>query len=319
MNENESVMAANATPAPQTLPKVTFKISASAIKKNAPPPPPPAAATPAAPSSTMVRVASSLKVKLSTVKSSNSLDGKALASTTASGTDAHGNELFCHCLQPDDGTKPFIACDRCGDWYHFDCVDLKGLNTVKIDYWLCGACEAIADEKETRQAEFALAKAKAAFDAQQATVKIVPPTVPVAAAPPQAADAADVSGGSRAKRRRLASRRSLTEASSEEEGEDNDLKNGQNGNDEGSIESTASLLETPMSFEEKRNVRTAIYNLPSEYLLKLLKRLRKKCKQSIRLHQGGEITIDFELLDNVTLRQLEAQLGLGQSKKDYFY
>jgi hypothetical protein len=31
-------------------------------------------------------------------------------------------EIYCVCRTADDGTRPMINCDKCEDWFHFDCV-----------------------------------------------------------------------------------------------------------------------------------------------------------------------------------------------------
>ncbi|XP_071851249.1 uncharacterized protein [Apostichopus japonicus] len=54
------------------------------------------------------------------------------------------NEIFCICLQPNDGS-PYLKCDMCRQWYHFDCV---GFSTspdtpkrVEDSPFLCGKCQ----------------------------------------------------------------------------------------------------------------------------------------------------------------------------------
>jgi len=32
--------------------------------------------------------------------------------------------LYCICRKPYDKERAMIACDRCSEWYHFDCVNL---------------------------------------------------------------------------------------------------------------------------------------------------------------------------------------------------
>ena len=39
--------------------------------------------------------------------------------------DAQAAELYCLCRQPDDPAAPrdFVACDKCEQWFHPECVD----------------------------------------------------------------------------------------------------------------------------------------------------------------------------------------------------
>lgn len=44
--------------------------------------------------------------------------------------------LYCICRKPYD-QRPMIACDRCDEWYHFDCVKLSSVPRV----YICPACD----------------------------------------------------------------------------------------------------------------------------------------------------------------------------------
>ena len=50
-------------------------------------------------------------------------------------------ERWCYCGQPDDG-RGMIDCDACGDWFHWECTDLKDMQFVpgaEVS-WLCRNC-----------------------------------------------------------------------------------------------------------------------------------------------------------------------------------
>lgn len=46
-------------------------------------------------------------------------------------------ELYCECLMPDYGDM--IGCDKCDNWFHFECTDLIDLPGVN-DTWHCRKC-----------------------------------------------------------------------------------------------------------------------------------------------------------------------------------
>lgn len=43
--------------------------------------------------------------------------------------------LYCICRRPYD-QRPMIACDKCDEWYHFDCIKLSSLPKI----YICPAC-----------------------------------------------------------------------------------------------------------------------------------------------------------------------------------
>ena len=58
-------------------------------------------------------------------------------------------ELYCMCMQPN--VNSYLACDQCGEWYHFDCI---GIDEVPIDqahclHYICQICEEINGSKIT--------------------------------------------------------------------------------------------------------------------------------------------------------------------------
>lgn len=44
--------------------------------------------------------------------------------------------LYCICRKPYD-QRAMIACDRCDEWYHFDCIKLRFPPKI----YICPACE----------------------------------------------------------------------------------------------------------------------------------------------------------------------------------
>lgn len=49
------------------------------------------------------------------------------------------NQHYCLCKKKWDGISSMIECDICGEWFHFDCVDIS----TAPKYWTCVACKRI--------------------------------------------------------------------------------------------------------------------------------------------------------------------------------
>jgi len=49
-------------------------------------------------------------------------------------------KLYCLCRQPFDGDTFMLACDRCEEWYHGDCVGVSEEQADEIGDWVCSAC-----------------------------------------------------------------------------------------------------------------------------------------------------------------------------------
>ncbi|CAN4077732.1 unnamed protein product [Withania somnifera] len=49
--------------------------------------------------------------------------------------------LYCICRRPYD-QRPMIACDKCDEWYHFDCINLSSLPKI----YICPACCCVEGE-----------------------------------------------------------------------------------------------------------------------------------------------------------------------------
>lgn len=49
------------------------------------------------------------------------------------------DQYYCICKQKWDGKSSMIECDFCGEWFHFDCVDIASAPK----YWACVSCKKI--------------------------------------------------------------------------------------------------------------------------------------------------------------------------------
>jgi hypothetical protein len=48
--------------------------------------------------------------------------------------------VFCICRKPDDG-RPMVCCDVCDEWYHCDCVHIRGSVAIRLDRYVCPVCK----------------------------------------------------------------------------------------------------------------------------------------------------------------------------------
>jgi hypothetical protein len=48
--------------------------------------------------------------------------------------------VFCVCRQPDTGDKAMINCDKCKDWFHYDCVGIPAEGPGEASEYLCPKC-----------------------------------------------------------------------------------------------------------------------------------------------------------------------------------
>ncbi|KAI9486636.1 MAG: hypothetical protein EXX96DRAFT_534872 [Benjaminiella poitrasii] len=69
--------------------------------------------------------------KNSTAVKQNNLEGK----------------LYCVCRQPYDARRFMIACDRCDDWFHGECIGINEKESEFIDLYFCRACSNIIGKK----------------------------------------------------------------------------------------------------------------------------------------------------------------------------
>ena len=53
--------------------------------------------------------------------------------------NARPDRLYCVCRQP-HGEREMIECDRCGEWYHFDCLGLDPAAVAETHAFFCPDC-----------------------------------------------------------------------------------------------------------------------------------------------------------------------------------
>lgn len=56
--------------------------------------------------------------------------------------EAEGPTLYCHCKLPYDDSRVMIACEICGNWFHFDCVGVADDQVKKVKNFMCRNCQA---------------------------------------------------------------------------------------------------------------------------------------------------------------------------------
>ncbi|EKM61003.1 uncharacterized protein PHACADRAFT_247293 [Phanerochaete carnosa HHB-10118-sp] len=52
------------------------------------------------------------------------------------------DRLYCVCRTPYDEDRVMIACDRCDEWYHTQCVNMPDLEVDLVDQFICPICVA---------------------------------------------------------------------------------------------------------------------------------------------------------------------------------
>ncbi|KAG6850517.1 hypothetical protein H0H93_012518 [Arthromyces matolae] len=55
-------------------------------------------------------------------------------------SDEDDEKLYCVCKTVYDEDRFMIACDRCDDWYHTQCVDMPDLEVDLVDQFICPLC-----------------------------------------------------------------------------------------------------------------------------------------------------------------------------------
>jgi COMPASS component SPP1 len=50
------------------------------------------------------------------------------------------DKLYCICETKYDDEKVMIACDRCDEWYHTSCVNIRDLQVDLVDQFICPLC-----------------------------------------------------------------------------------------------------------------------------------------------------------------------------------
>lgn len=49
-------------------------------------------------------------------------------------------KLYCICRQPYDAKRFMIACDRCDEWFHGECISIDERDSEFIDLYFCDDC-----------------------------------------------------------------------------------------------------------------------------------------------------------------------------------
>ncbi|KAI8640387.1 hypothetical protein BD408DRAFT_476716 [Parasitella parasitica] len=52
----------------------------------------------------------------------------------------NNNELYCICKRPYDVKEFMIACDRCNEWFHGECIEISEKQSEFIDLYYCENC-----------------------------------------------------------------------------------------------------------------------------------------------------------------------------------
>ncbi|KAF8078581.1 hypothetical protein FPV67DRAFT_1465728 [Lyophyllum atratum] len=55
-------------------------------------------------------------------------------------SDPEDDKLYCVCKTKYDEDRVMIACDRCDDWYHTQCVNMPDLEVDLVDQFICPPC-----------------------------------------------------------------------------------------------------------------------------------------------------------------------------------
>ncbi|KAF9499712.1 hypothetical protein BDN71DRAFT_1350382, partial [Pleurotus eryngii] len=53
---------------------------------------------------------------------------------------ADDDKLYCVCKTKYDEDRVMIACDRCDEWYHTQCVSMTDLEVDLVDQFICPLC-----------------------------------------------------------------------------------------------------------------------------------------------------------------------------------
>ncbi|CAO3597535.1 unnamed protein product [Absidia cylindrospora] len=80
--------------------------------------------------------------------SNNSKNSKSATPSTSKHTSKHTSMLYCLCRKPYDESQFMIACDRCEEWFHGECIDIDEKQAEFVDSYFCAGC-AKASGKQT--------------------------------------------------------------------------------------------------------------------------------------------------------------------------
>lgn len=68
---------------------------------------------------------------------------------TSTGRSTAEGKLYCVCRQPYDATRFMIACDRCDDWFHGECIGINEKESEFVDLYFCTKCSKITGKKSS--------------------------------------------------------------------------------------------------------------------------------------------------------------------------
>jgi hypothetical protein len=67
-----------------------------------------------------------------------------------------GEKLYCICRKPYVDGVFMIACDKCDDWFHGDCVSISSKDAKKMSSYTCAVCEQKIRDEEARKEQLRL-------------------------------------------------------------------------------------------------------------------------------------------------------------------
>jgi COMPASS component SPP1 len=67
-------------------------------------------------------------------------DEEADGAEDSDGTPAEDDKLYCVCKTKYDEDRFMIACDRCDEWYHTNCLHMSDLEVDLVDQFICPPC-----------------------------------------------------------------------------------------------------------------------------------------------------------------------------------
>ncbi|CAO3607859.1 unnamed protein product [Cunninghamella echinulata] len=75
------------------------------------------------------------------------------SSTTTTSLSSSSPTLYCICRKPYDIPRFMIACDRCDQWFHGECISISEKEGEFVDLYFCDACSKITGKKTSWKAK----------------------------------------------------------------------------------------------------------------------------------------------------------------------